>query len=130
MVASPYQKYQQSSVQTATPGKLIVMLYEGAIRFVRQSIEAIDNKDIPKANQNLIKAQNIIHELTASLDYNYPIAEDLGRLYEYMMHQLIEANIKKDSSRAAEVLSHLTELKNAWVQAEKINMQTEHTQHG
>lgn len=95
MVVSPYQKYQQSSVQTATPGKLIVMLYEGAIRFVKQSIEAIDSKDIHKANHNLIKAQNIVHELTASLDYNYPIAEDLGRLYEYMMHQLIEANIKK-----------------------------------
>ncbi len=124
MLSSPYQKYQQSSVQTASPGQLIVMLYDGAIRFVRQSVEAIDAHDIETANDKLIKAQNIIHELVASLDLQYAIATDLARIYEYMLYQLINANMKKDKEPALEVLTYLVELKETWVSAAKLTMTT------
>lgn len=124
MLSNPHQKYQQSSVQTASPGQLIVMLYDGAIRFVRQSIEAIDAYDIETANDKLIKAQNIIHELVASLDLQYAIATDLARIYEYMLYQLINANLKKDKEPALEVLTYLIELKETWVSAAKLTMTT------
>lgn len=122
MLSNPYQKYQQLSVQTASPGQLIVMLYDGAIRFVKQGIEAIDAHDVEKANTNLIKVQNIVHELTASLDLQYPVATDLARIYDYMLYQLITANMKKDKGPALEVLSYLVELKEAWVIAGKSSM--------
>ncbi|TJY41955.1 flagellar export chaperone FliS [Cohnella pontilimi] len=125
MIYSPLQKYQQSSVQTASPAQLVLMLYEGAIRFVKHAIDGIDNRDIEKANTNFIKAQRIINELTASLDYQYPISTDLARIYEYMTHQLIQANTKKSKQPAVEVLSYLMELKEAWSQAAKPQPQTQ-----
>ncbi|MFD0714967.1 flagellar export chaperone FliS [Paenibacillus sp. GCM10027626] len=126
---TPYQKYQQSSVQTASPGKLTIMLYDGAIRFVKQGVEAIESKDIEKANHNLIKAQNIIHELVASLDFQYPIAANLNQIYEYMLHQLITANVRKSTAPALEVLQHLTDLKEAWMIAENPAAQTRKVEH-
>ncbi|WP_373230791.1 flagellar export chaperone FliS [Cohnella sp.] len=119
MISTPYQKYQQSSVQTASPAQLIIMLYDGAIRFVRQGVESIEKRNIEKANYNLIKAQNIIHELIASLNFQYPLSTDLARIYEYMLHLLITANMNKSKEPADEVLSHLIDLKEAWSQAAK-----------
>ncbi|WP_219834394.1 flagellar export chaperone FliS [Paenibacillus sp. R14(2021)] len=119
MVPNPYEKYQQQSVQTASPAQLIIMLYDGAIRFIKQGIEAIDHRNIEKANTNLIKAQNIVHELIASLNFQYPISSELAQIYEYMLHQLISANMKKDKEPAVEVLSHLIDLKASWTQAPK-----------
>ncbi|SDX28504.1 flagellar export chaperone FliS [Paenibacillus sp. CF384] len=124
MIANPYQKYQQLSVQTASPAQLLVMLYDGAIRFVKQGIEAIENNNIEKANTFLIKAQNVVHELIASLNYNYPIATELVRIYEYMLYQLITANTKKEKEPAIEVLTYLVDLKESWLQASKSNQST------
>jgi flagellar protein FliS len=130
MLSTPYQKYQQTSVQTASPGQLILMLYDGAIRFVKQGIDAIDKSDIEKANHNLVKAQTIIHELIASLNFQYPISSELVRIYEYMLHRLIEANVKKNKEPASEVLSYLIELKEAWLQASRPVSQTEQIANG
>ena len=123
MIQSPYQKYQQSSVQTASPAQLVVMLYDGAIRFLKQSIEGIETKNIEITNTNLIKTQKIVNELIASLNFDYPIAHDLLRIYEYMSQQLIVANLKKDKAIAQEVLEHLVELKEAWFQVAKSGLQ-------
>ncbi len=119
MITTPYQKYQQSSVQTASPGQLVIMLYDGAIRFVKQGIAAINKKDIQAANYNLLKAQNVINELLASLDMQYPISSQLVQVYEYMMHKLIQANLHKNEDFAGEVLTYLTDLKEAWLTAAK-----------
>ncbi|WP_166243639.1 flagellar export chaperone FliS [Paenibacillus turpanensis] len=114
MAYSPLQKYQQSSVQTASRGQLIIMLYDGAIRFVKLGIEGIAERNIAKANINLQKAQTILHELVASLDFTYPISKNLLSIYEYMIYRLIQSNIKKELSFAEEVLNHLTELRDTW----------------
>ncbi|MBB6632585.1 flagellar export chaperone FliS [Cohnella thailandensis] len=119
MINNPYQKYQQASVQTASGPQLLLMLYDGAIRFVRLGIEGINKRNIELANNSLIKAQAIVHELIAGLNYDYPIAKDLLSLYEYFVHRLIQANIKKDVSIAEEVLNHLLELREAWGEAVK-----------
>lgn len=119
MLQSPYQAYQQNSVQTATPGQLIIMLYDGAVRFTKAGIEGIQRRQYAVANTNLKKAQSIIHELVAALNPDIPISKDLGRIYEYMLHCLIQANVKKDAALAQEVLQHLQELREAWKQAMK-----------
>ncbi|MOA26188.1 Flagellar protein FliS [compost metagenome] len=119
MISSPYQKYQQAQAQTASKPKLLIMLYDGAIRFVQAGIEGITEKNYEKANTNLGKAQAIIHELVSSLNFEYPIANDLARIYGYMLHQLIDSNMKKAAAPAEEVLEHLNELREAWIEATK-----------
>ena len=116
MIPSPLQKYQQSSVQTASPGQLVVMLYDGAIRFVKLGIMGIEERDIAKANNALIRAQNIINELIASLNFDIPISRNLLEIYDYMVRRLIEANLKKVKGPAEEVLTYLEELRGAWAQ--------------
>jgi flagellar protein FliS len=119
LINSPYQKYQQAQAQTASKPKLLIMLYDGAIRFVKLGMEGISQKDYEKANNNLCKAQAIINELVSALDYDYSIANDLLRIYEYMQHRLIEANVNKKTTQAEEVLEYLMDLREAWIEASK-----------
>ncbi len=120
MIQSPYQKYQQAQTQTASKPKLLIMLYDGAIRFVKAGMEGIEEKNHEKANNNLCKAQAIIHELISALNFDFPIAQDLLVIYEYVLHCLIEANIKKDMKLTEEVLEHLSELRESWLQVSKL----------
>ncbi|MCY7475641.1 flagellar export chaperone FliS [Paenibacillus larvae] len=119
MIPSPYQKYQQTKAQTASPAQLLLMLYDGAIRFVKLGIEGIQEHNMEKTNTNLCKAQSILHEMIASLNFNYEISNNLLRIYEYMLHQLIQSNVNKSAKPAEEVLSQLMELKEAWTEAGK-----------
>lgn len=118
MINSPLQKYQQNQVQTS-PAQLLLMLYDGAIRFVKSGIVAIEETNYEKANMNLCKGQAVIHELIAALNYEYPVAKTLYLVYEYMIHCLIQANLKKNVKPAQETLSYLIELREAWEIASK-----------
>jgi len=119
LITSPHQRYQQTQLHTASPAQLLLMLYDGAIRFVRRGISGIEEGNIEKTNTNLCKAQAVIHELTAALNFDYPIAKNLSQVYEYMIHQLINANMKKNKKPADEVLSYLLDLREAWDTASK-----------
>jgi len=117
-------KYLETTVQTATPAQLLIMLYDGAIRFCRQAIEAIKENKYTEANANLLKVQNIVSEFIITIDRNSPLSENLLKLYEYFNSRLIEANMKKSVESAEEVLGYLIELKETWMQAAKqINQQ-------
>lgn len=83
MITSPYEKYRQSSVQTSTPAQLVLMLYDGAIRFVRTAMDGLSKQDFEKTNLNFGKAQSIISELMSTLDYSYEVSNNLYSLYEY-----------------------------------------------
>ena len=109
-----YAAYANNKVTTATPADLVLMLYEGAIKFCNIAVVAIENKDIQKAHNNLIKAQNIILEFQASLDYKYATAKDFNEVYEYLLRRLREANVKKDAEIVEEVLKHLRTMRDTW----------------
>src|ERR1700730_11485909 len=90
-----YQRYLQTSIQTASPGQLLLMLYDGCVRFMNQAKLAIQESNMDLAHTNLVKAQNIIHELMCTLNMDIPISQNLYSLYEFYKGLLIEANLKK-----------------------------------
>ena len=114
---NPYNQYKQTSIETASPVKLLLMLFDGAIKFLHQAIEAIENKDIEKANVYLWKTTEIVQELIISLDMNIDIAHNLYNLYDYFYRRLLEANMRKDRAIAEEVLQFMQELRETWAQA-------------
>ncbi|WP_145334522.1 flagellar export chaperone FliS [Paenibacillus xylanexedens] len=130
MIKSPYEKYRQSSVQTSTPAQLVIMLYDGAIRFAKIGLEGLNSQDIEKANLHLGKAQTIISELMSTLDQSFDVSKNLFALYEYTNYLLIEANIRKNPEKAEEAIGYLTELRETWVQASKLASAQTESAHG
>lgn len=110
------QAYQKAQVNTVDQRKLIVMLYDGAIRFLTAAMEKLNAGDSFEAHNNLIKGKSIIAELLASLNMEQggEIAKNLQRLYSYMFNELIDANLNKDGKRIEHVLHLLRELRVGW----------------
>lgn len=114
MINNAAQAYGARKVETATPAELTLMLYEGAIKFCNIAMGAIEKKDYEKVNTNIQKARKIIVELQTTLDHKYPVAEDFDRIYDYIFHKLVQANIKKDPEILEEALVELRDLRDAW----------------
>jgi flagellar protein FliS len=127
MSANPYaakqfaKQYKTQEIQTASQEEILILLYEGAIRFCKISKKAMVAGDIEKTHNNLIKAQRIISEFMLSLDMKVggDLAQNLYQLYDYLHHQLVQANIKKNPALVDEVLGHLQSLKSTWEEAIK-----------
>jgi flagellar protein FliS len=113
---NPYQQYRATKVETAGSVDLVVMLYQGAVRFIRLGIEAMEREDAKAAHTNLVRAQDIIVELLGSLnrDEGGQIADQLASLYDYCFRRLVQANVKKDPAPAREVVGILRDLGFAW----------------
>jgi flagellar protein FliS len=112
---SQYDAYKDTEIQTANQGKLIVMLYDGAVRFLRIAQENLNPRTYDVANTNIIKAQDIITELMLSLNMEGgEVAQNLFNLYAYMKKRLLEANMAKDSAIIDEVIKLIEPLKAAW----------------
>lgn len=120
--ANALNTYQQNSVNTASKEKLMLMLFDGLVKFIKQGIAGIEEKNIEKSNKNLTKAQSIILEFTASLNMETggEISRSLSLLYDYMYRRLVEANIKKDAEIAKEVLGYAEDIKGAFEEAYKL----------
>ncbi len=118
-----YNQYKQNSINTATPGELTLMLFNGLVKFIMQGQNGIDEKNTVKSHEGIIRAEDILTELRATLDLNYEIAKYLDSLYEYMHRRLIQANIKKDKEILNEVLGMAKELRDTWAQAVKLAKQ-------
>lgn len=115
------QMYQKNAVQTASPAKLTLMLYDGAVKFTNIAIEAIEAGDIEKAHNNIVKAQNIIVEFRSTLDMKYPVAKDFDVVYDYIYRRLVEANMKKDKDILVEALKHIKSMRDTWREVMKLN---------
>lgn len=129
-INNPYQSYQQNSVNTASPGELTLMLFNGCIKFIMIAKKAIKDGKIEEKNTNLIKAQNIIRDLMVTLNMDIAISKDMMNLYDYINRRLIEANLKNDISMLNEVEELVTEFRNTWKEAIQINRKKQFAQSG
>ncbi|HBG22169.1 MAG: flagellar export chaperone FliS [Syntrophaceticus sp.] len=114
---NPYNQYRMTSVQTANPEKLLLMLYDGLVVCLKQAKQAVEEKKMDQAHTSLIQGQDIITELMNTLNMDYDISEGLYKLYDYQRQQLIEANIKKDAEIIDQVLTFTSDLRQTWAQA-------------
>lgn len=119
--SNAYTQYNNSKVLTASPSELVLMLYDGAIKFGNIAINAIEEKDVKKAHINIIKVEKIVDHLRMTLDMKYPVAQDFDRVYEYLAQRLVEANYKKDKEIMAEVCMHLRSMRDTWKEVMRIN---------
>lgn len=115
------QDYLESQITTATPAKLVEMLYTGAINFLETAKRAIEEKDMDLAHTKIVRVQDIIMELNICLDLEKggDISENLRSLYMFMYNQLVQANTKKEPERITSIQKLLVDLKETWIQAMK-----------
>jgi flagellar protein FliS len=115
--ANARQAYTQSSILTASRGELVVMLYDGAIRFLRQSAEAMRGGDRETSRNKMRRAEAIIDELNTSLDMSHgELPARLRSIYLFCKRQLIHANVSAEPEAIDTVVRLLAELRSAWNQ--------------
>ncbi len=114
-----YDFYKNTEISTADQKKLILMLYDGAIRFLQIAVDNMEPQKYDIVNTNIIKAQDIVTELMLSLNIEKgdTIASNLFNIYAYLKKHLLEANIAKDSKMLEESSGMLRQLREAWEQA-------------
>lgn len=118
--ANPWLSYRQVATKTATPGQLVLMLFDGALRFLDKALVGFDLDDPLDSNlainNNILKAQDIIRELNASLNMELggEFSATMRRLYNYYDSQLSKSNLQKDPTGVQLVIRLLTEIRNAW----------------
>jgi flagellar secretion chaperone FliS len=118
--AAPLRSYQTIATQTAPPGQLVLMLYEGAIRFLERALAGFQHEDPLEfnatINNNVIRAQEILNELNNSLDLHQggDLAATLRRLYGYMNRQLTLSNTRKSPEGIHDSIERLSVLRDAW----------------
>ncbi|NFA59957.1 flagellar export chaperone FliS [Clostridium sporogenes] len=123
--ANAYNTYKNNSVNFASKDQLLLMLVDGAVKFSKIARQAILDKDIPKAHENLVKTQDIFYELMTTLDANQAgtWGNQLMSIYEFIVRRLGEANIKKDTKIMDEVIPLIEDIRDTWYEAEKLSKQ-------
>ncbi|MDP4145950.1 MAG: flagellar export chaperone FliS [Bacillota bacterium] len=120
--ANAYSVYKNNSVNYASKEQLLIMLVEGAVKFSKIARQAIVDKDVPKAHENIIKTENIFYELVVTLDVEKggEWAKGLLSLYDFILRRLSEANMKKDINIMNEVIPLIEDIRDTWSEAYKI----------
>ena len=113
--------YKKTSVETASKEQILLMLYQAAIKHCKKGIEAIEENNLPKKGEHIGKLQDIIVELSNSLDFEVggDVARELASLYDYILYASTQANIKIDSTHLNGCLKVLNTLYDGWTEAVK-----------
>jgi flagellar secretion chaperone FliS len=116
MMPNPYQQYQNTQIQTASTGDLILLLYDGAIRFLNRAVLGIEEKRLDTAHADIVRGQDIVLELMTGLDFERggELAVNLRELYLFMYQTLLQANLKKDVEKIHTVIRLLDNVRGAW----------------
>ncbi len=125
---NPYETYQQNSIMTARPEELTLMLYNGAIKSLKQAKIAFAEKNIQNINNNITKAEDIMSELKCTLNMDYGVSESLYALYDFMFNWLAQANLTKfegGEKKVDDVVNLLEDLRDTWSEAMKIAKNTQ-----
>ena len=118
---NPYMQYQRDQILTSSPAAVTLMLYDGIIKFGNISKEAMINKDIEKAHNNIIKIQNILKELLNTLNYKYEVAKDFEIIYTNIANLTFQANISKNPDDMEKAIEAMREIRETWVKVIKKN---------
>lgn len=119
MLPNSVNTYKQQQVLTATPEQLILMLYNGCIKFMNEAEKAMQDNAIEQAHAACTKAQDIVLELIATLNMEYPIAQELFNLYEYVNYEIMVANLNKDIKNIQNAKKVIMNLREGWNEALK-----------
>lgn len=121
--ANAYNTYKTNSVNYASKDQLLLMLVDGGVKFAKIGKQAIIDKDVKKAHENIIKTQNIFYELMATLDVSKAgnWGQSLMSVYDFIVRRLIDANIKKDAAIIDEVIPLIENIKDTWEQAYRVS---------
>jgi flagellar secretion chaperone FliS len=121
------QEYRKNAVLGASPAQLVVMLYDGALRFIEGGRIAMRAKDLPRQNEALQRAQKIVVELLSTLDREQggEIASNLASLYTFVLDKLMEANVYDRESALDEAVGPILELRDAWAQIASTSVRVE-----
>ncbi|MCL2151643.1 MAG: flagellar export chaperone FliS [Oscillospiraceae bacterium] len=114
ITSSPQEAYRRQDVLTASSGDLIMMLYDALKKNIILGRRDIEKKNIARAHNHLMKAQDIVSELINSLDMNYGISEELLKMYEFMLRKLQEANINKDVEPLVLIIEMVDNIREVW----------------
>lgn len=116
-----FNTYKNNSVNFASKDQLLLMLVEGAAKFSKIGRQAILDKDVKKAHENIVKTQNIFYELMATMDVakGGEWAESLMKVYEFIARRLADANIKKDVVIMDEIIPLIDDVRDTWNEAYK-----------
>jgi flagellar protein FliS len=123
VTAQAHNTYKENTIFTASPEELTLMLFNGLVRFIMTAQKAIDDKDVQKAHESIVRSEDIISEFQVTLDMQYELSAGLALLYEYMHRRLVEANMQKDTEILEEILGLAKDLRDTWAQAMKIAKQ-------
>ena len=112
-------QYKNNQIFSASPEQIMIMLYDGAIRFLTQAMQGIDEGNIELKNNGINRAMAIVMEFRNTLDHNIggEIAANLDSLYDFMIREMIQANIKKDRQKLQAVHTMLSDLRDTWKEA-------------
>ncbi|MCY6353965.1 flagellar export chaperone FliS [Clostridium sp. ZS2-4] len=121
--SNAYNAYKQNSINYASKEQLLLMLVDGAVKYIKIGRQAILDKDISKAHNSIIRTQDIFYELMATLDVDQAGAwgQQLMSIYEFIVRRLTEANIKKDVNIIDEILPLIEDIRHTWNEAYKIS---------
>ena len=113
---NPYEEYTKVNVNTADQRQLILMLYDGALRYMKKASVKIEQADIEGAHNYLVRSREIVAELLATLrpEKGGEIGQNLKKLYTYVFNRLVEANLRKDVEIIEEVIGILSTLREGW----------------
>ena len=116
MKPNPYETYRKSNIETSSPGRLVVMCFEAAVRHMRVFSEAVRNRRIEDAHHAAIKSQRILLELSLALDPERggEIAAILHQAYDRLRYRMVTANLKKDAEAGDAIAKDLDELRATW----------------
>ena len=111
--------YKKQQIMTSSPQQLTLLLYNGALRFLNESVSAMEQGDIQKSHNSNLRVQAIVSEFVLTLDMNYELSITWAQLYEYTEYCLIQGNLKQDVEMLQQAKEVLQELRDAWVGAMK-----------
>ena len=118
--ATTANTYKTQQVMTASPEELTLMLYNGAIRFVNESIQATQAGNLEKANAANLRAQDIVREFMSTLDMQYELSQNWMALYQFIEQSLIQGNVKKQVQPLEDAKAILVDLRTTWAEAMKL----------